>query len=249
MKLRLGATVLAVALTTLTTAAGSAPADARGTVDTTPPAVGTCHDLTWKEFLAYSEPEAPAPCASSHTSFTVRVTHLDPVANWHDQWPRIVGREYVPCLKDLVDVTGGREAEIQLSSYALTFYRPTKAQRDAGAAWVRCDAALLGGVQALAPVPSDVVIEGTRPSNDVRRCSLGKRQDFARTVCTRRHRYIATWTFKMRGDHYPGEKAAQRFAYRKCLDKLGRGDWLYSWISSRAYWRAGLRYAVCSPAD
>ncbi len=248
MKLRLGAAVLAAALTPLTVV--TAPSPALAGVDTTPPEVGSCHHLTYDEYYGSSEPEPPVECSATHTSVTLRVTELDPVANWNEEWPRIVTREYVPCLKDLVQATGGSAARVQLSAYHLTFFRPTKAQRDAGAAWVRCDAVLVGGVKAIAPLPESIVIDGTRPPSDVRKCYRGKRQDFAETVCTRRHQYIATYTFLMRDNGYPGERAARRFSYRKCHHKLGdRNPWVYEWVANRFQWRAGLRHAVCAPAD
>ena len=165
-------------------------------------------------------------------------------------WERILSRQYVPCLQALVTATGGRAAQVQLSAYSLTLYKPTRAQRDAGAAWVRCDAVLRGGTDSIAPLPQDIRIDGTRPPMNVRKCYLGERVDYAYTVCSRRHQYIAAWTFRMRGDSYPGERAARRFAHRKCSDKLGtQTDWVYEWVYSKHWWRAGFRSAVCAPRD
>ncbi|WP_183094644.1 septum formation family protein [Nocardioides stalactiti] len=249
MKLRLGAAVLLAALIPLTAVTSSSPASAGTEVDITPPAVGSCHDLTWDEFYsAAEEPEAPVDCAGPHTSLTVRVTEIDPVDDWEASWGDIVNREYVPCLKALVAATGGRPDLVLMSTYRLTFYRPTEEQREAGASWVRCDAVVWGKQGTIMRMPTDVVMDGSRPPASVRRCLLGKRQDYATVVCTMRHQYIATWAFKMPHDRYPGERRAKEFAHRKCHDKLGSGDWVYTWIY-KSYWRAGLRYAVCSPAD
>jgi hypothetical protein len=244
---RLGAAVLlAAALTPLTAVTASSPAHA-GEVDITPPAVGSCHDLTYDEYLAWTEPDAEVDCSARHTSVTIKVKEFSTPPNWNE-WPRIVVRMYVPCLESLVAATGGRSAQVQMTAYGLTFYKPTKAQRDAGAAWVRCDAVLHGGTEALAPVPADIQLEGDRPPLNVRKCRLSERADFALTVCSRRHVYISTWTFRMRGDDYPGERVARRFAYRKCENKLGSDTrWNYEWVASKLNWRAGLRSAVCSP--
>jgi len=244
LKLRLGAAVLLAALTSLT--AVTAPSATAGPgADITPPEVGSCHNLTYDEYLASSEPDPAVECSARHTSFTVRVKQFDAPPDW-SKWSEIVRSEYVPCLKDLLAITGGSSARLQMTSYGLTFYRPTKAQRDAGATWVRCDAVLRGGIESLAPVPENVLLDGTPPASGIRKCRLGKAKDYAVTVCTRTHQYIATVTVRMRGDNYPGEEAAQRFAHRKCIDKLGNRDpFVYEWVPNRYYWRAGLRNAVC----
>ncbi|RHW27449.1 hypothetical protein D0Z08_09910 [Nocardioides immobilis] len=62
MKMRLGAAVLLAALTPLT--AVSAPAPARGEVDITPPAVGSCFDLTLDEVKAVSNAKPPVDCSA-----------------------------------------------------------------------------------------------------------------------------------------------------------------------------------------
>lgn len=247
MKLQLGAAVLMAALTPLT--AVTAPSPASAGVNTTPPAVGSCHALTYNEYLAAIEPDPAVACSERHTSVTVMVREFSTPPDWTD-FGQIVRRMFVPCLKSLVRVTGGFGSLVQLSPYGLTFYKPTKAQRDAGAAWVRCDAVLHGGPGSLAPVPEDLTLHWPTGLH-VRKCRLGKRADFALTVCSRRHKYIAMWTVRMRGDTYPGERVAKRFARRECFERVGDpagGDpFVYEWVSSRALWRAGLRYAVCLP--
>ncbi|MEZ0579903.1 septum formation family protein [Nocardioides sp. MH1] len=246
MKLRLGAAVLAAALLPLTTFLVPAPVSA-GTVDTTPPTVGSCHALSWKQYMARTEAAPAVDCSARHTSLTVRVTQLETAPT---SWDDVYADEYVPCLKDAVQATGGSAAKYQMTAYGVTFYRPTAAQIDAGAAWLRCDIVLIGGDEALAPVPQDTVIGGARPSADVRKCREGKRADYRLTVCTRPHKYVAYTTARMRNRSYPGEKAAKRFAARRCNDLIGGGGvFLYEWVTSRYSWRAGLRNAVCLPED
>lgn len=216
-------------------------------MDTSPPAVGSCHDLTWAEYYyAVSEPEPAVDCSGHHTSQTVRVTELDPVRDWRAEWPKIVGREFVPCLRSLVRTTGGNAARVQLSAYSLTFYRPTKPQRDAGAAWVRCDA-VAAGPGFVSPLPPSLSLERGVP-RQVGKCFLGSREDYAQTVCRRHHSYYATVAREMPDDHYPGVRAAKEFAKRKCRQVMHQraGHWVYQWVPSRAYWRAGLRSAVCA---
>jgi len=234
----------------LTAVTGAAPATAGG-VDITAPEVGSCHDLTFDEYYhGKVEPEPAVDCATRHTSVTVRVRELDFTPEGDKEWGEVIYSDYVPCLKDLVRATGGRAAMVDLSAYTLTFYRPTNAQEDAGARWLRCDAVLRGGPESLAPVPQDIVIEGALPPMDVRKCRLGRQDDFALTVCTRRHKYLSTVAIRMRGDNFPGERAAKRFALRKCEDRLGaRTTFAYDWVPNKFYWRAGLRHAVCSPVD
>ncbi|WP_188113319.1 septum formation family protein [Nocardioides humilatus] len=246
MKLRLGAAVLSAALISTTAFTTAAPATAGPGTDVTPPEVGTCHDLTWEEYYAKFEPEAAIDCATRHTSLTVRVTQYESVP---DDWGQVITDDYTPCLKDAVTATGGDAAQYQMTSYSITFYRPTRAQQQAGAAWLRCDVVLRGGHETLAPIPQDVVLTGLRPPANVRKCRLGSAADYELTVCTRRHKYVAYTTAHMRDDRYPGERAAKRFAGRKCNDLIGGAPFVYEWVPNKFYWRAGLRNAVCLPLD
>ena len=73
--MRLGRALLAAA--TLGTALTTLPAPATAGVDTTLPAVGSCHDLTYEEGYDASDTEAPVECTEPHTTVTVTVVELE----------------------------------------------------------------------------------------------------------------------------------------------------------------------------
>ncbi len=209
-----------------------------------------CHDLTYEEASAVSDPDPPVPCSEDHTSMTLRVLHLsDP--DW-DSWAVIVRRMIVPCHKELIKEAGGRTYMVQRSAYDITYFLPTKAQREAGADWVRCDVVVRAGLGNLGKVPEHMDMETTIwPSPDVRKCRQGRPSGYALTTCSRRHKFGSHWTPEIPGDEYPGKRKAEKFAYEQCYDLLGietSGDpFLYEWVPSRRLWRAGYRHAVCLP--
>lgn len=239
---------VALGLVTSLAAVSVPPAARAGTVDITPPAVGSCHDLTFDEALSSSDPDPAIECSTRHTSLTLQVVDYEAPPDWRE-WDKISRRLWVPCNKALIERVGYADW-VQKSAYRVTFFRPTKAQRDAGAAWVRCDAVVLAGPHSLGKVPGrHMGMGGLGPMDQVAKCRRGKRDDYAMVICTRPHEFFAQWTPGMRGDHYPGVRAAKKFAADKCMDLVGDpagGDpFLYEWVPNRLYWRAGYRSAVC----
>lgn len=244
MTLRLGAAVLAVALTTLATAAaGSAPAAGTGT-DITPPEVGSCHDLTYDEGYEDADPDPAVDCTARHTTVTTNVVMLDTAPDWNDQDAilKIVRRECTPT--DLAFFSNKVKA-FQLSTYSSWFFLPTRVQQEAGALWIRCDISLYG-YRSLKPLPTDGDPElGPLPLDDnVAACRKGKREDFNVTSCDRTHRFHATVAAKYPGDRYPGDRRMTRWTIHKCADRLGR-SFGYWQRPGRLQWRLGLRYSIC----
>jgi hypothetical protein len=148
MKLRLGAALLAA----VTTATVLAPAtSSHAGVDVTPPAVGSCHELTLKE--GPSDPDPAVRCTERHTSVTTRIVRFRNAPDWGNI-DRLLARIETPCNKGRLALFDGHAKPLQMSAYVEFFFIPTKAQRDAGAKWVRCDVALAGG-RSLRALPTD----------------------------------------------------------------------------------------------
>lgn len=241
MKLRLGAALLA-AMTTATVLA-PAPSSHAG-VETTPPAVGSCHALTLEEALAASDPDPAVRCTERHTSVTTRIVRFRNAPNWGNT-DRLLARIETPCSQSQLALFGGHAKPLQMSAYFGLFFIPTKAQRDAGAKWVRCDTALISG-RSLRALPTDGDPElGRLPLPDrLARCRVGKAGGYAVTTCDRKHAFRATHAVKYPSRTYPGTRRMSRWTLRKCRAKLGGAAFYYE-PAERAEWRAGMRFSVC----
>ena len=242
MNLRLGAAVILATLIPLTATIATSPA--RAGVDTTPPAVGSCHELTWDNADDLADPDPAVPCTDRHTSVTTKVVTFANTPDWTDEDVilAIARRQCTPA--NLAFFSDNARA-YQLSTYSSWFFIPTKAQRDAGASWMRCDVTLYG-YYSLKPLPTDGDPElGPLPLDDkIARCRKGKRSAYNVSSCDKPHQFHATHGVKYPSDGYPGDRRLQRWTHRKCDDKLGRSFGYYEW-PSRSLWKLGLVYSVC----
>lgn len=209
------------------------------------PAVGECHAFTLEEGLKASDPDPAVPCTEAHTSYTFKVLQLtDP--DWDDRaaLDRLTARRCVPAE---IDQLGARMKSIRRSAFKLFWFRPTKAQRDAGASWIRCDLTLLGGRKLVKLPGEDDPKLGSLPLPDsVARCRTGKNLGYVVTVCSRNHSFRATLALKLRETKYPGNRAARAEALRKCRAHLETAFY-YEYPPSPLDWKLGDHYAVCLP--
>lgn len=242
MKLRLGAAVLVAALIPLTAVTTSSPASAG--VDTTPPEVGSCHALSYDQAFDKADPNPAVPCTERHTSVTTKVVMFAEAPDWSDlaALVRVAGRH---CTRANLAFFGNNVRAYQLSTYISWFFIPTRAQREAGASWMRCDLTLYG-YRSLKPLPTDgdPALGALPLDNKVARCRKGKRNDYDVTSCDRAHQFHATHAVKYPGADYPGDKRMVRWTIRTCSERLGRsfGYWTRA---TRSGWKHGLRYSVC----
>lgn len=238
----IAAAAAAVALTLLP-ATSAADETARG-VDIDPPAVGSCHATTLDEGMAKSDPDAPVPCTDKHTMLTFKVIDLGSSPDWSDMdaLGRIVSNR---CWPAWIDALGGNPKVIDRSVYTYFWFIPTKAQREAGATWANCDAALWGG-RDLAPLPGkgDITLGGLPLPAKVAKCRTGKPHDYVFTVCSRPHAFKATLSVKYPHKTYPGRRVAARWAQRAC-EKRVSGAYFYEAVHSKVVWKSGFRHAVC----
>ncbi|WP_183100523.1 septum formation family protein [Nocardioides pelophilus] len=241
MKLRLGAAVILAALTPLT--AVTAPSPASAGVDITPPEVGSCHAYTKAEGAGKSDFTPVVECTEPHTAITVAVVEFEVAPDWDD--PDALDQALSDeCYPAWYDALGGNIKTIQRSAYITYIFIPTRAQRDAGAAWLRCDVALQGGTK-LMNLPDRLALGGLPLPDRVAKCRANERADYAYTVCSRPHAFRATHSVKYPHSSYPGLRASKRFALRECRERIRTPYMFYEWVGSRAAWRAGYRHAVC----
>ena len=231
--------VVAALLTTPAhTAVAAAPADR--------PKAGSCHALTGAESGAASDPDAPISCDRTHTSRTFMVpTVPDRIAmDDLDALGELVSDRCTPTYLRKISRSDRARA---LSSYFYVWFAPTRQEIRDGARWVRCDIVLAGGPGALAPLPPAITPAlRTAPHPDnVARCQLGKRKDFAITVCSKAHEYRAKGTYVMAGKKYPSERARFAEAKRRCPRITGSRSWLVSYASVASF-RFGSKLAICS---
>lgn len=234
-----GAALLLAALTPLT--AVTTPSSADALVDTDPPAVGSCHNLTYEEIRGVSSDKPPVPCSSRHTTLTFDVVEFAEPPDWNDE-DTYEGDVFAQCNLSWIDVLGNPKS-ITRSSYTYYWLLPTPAQRDAGAAWVRCELALRAGRSA-ARLPENVRLGRVPLAAAVAVCLEGSRTDFRYTVCARPHRFRASHSIRLPGDRWRGEDRVQELALEACRQRVSPG-FRYSWPSSRYWWRLGFRYATC----
>ncbi|MEZ0579904.1 septum formation family protein [Nocardioides sp. MH1] len=232
------ASVVAVDLATPATAGSAATTGD----DTTPPAVGTCHDLHLDAAYADTDDRPAVRCSHRHSTYTYKVLVLDEAPNWWDA-DEIAAIEARSCLPDFVATLGGNGRTVMRSAYFSKTFLPTTEQRLAGATWIRCDVELAGGNRP-AWLPQDLTLPRLPLPDSLARCRNTSYRDYALTVCDRRHRYRAVASVAYPRDSFPGAKAAKAYALEKCSRRLPRQAFFYEW-PSRVTWRAGLRTAVC----
>lgn len=222
--------------------ATSVAADSAQGVATDPPAVGSCHALTYDEGQKFADPDPAVPCTNSHTSITIKNVHLSNPD--YDNVNALVRAVYVPCSRALLAYFGDGAKALQMSAYSFYFFAPTKAQQEAGASWLRCDLVLLGGTK-LMPLPTDGKPQlGALPhAKGVARCRLGKKQGYLGTVCARPHAFKTTHAIKRPGS-YPGKRRMAHWTVDRCRAKLGRSFGYFTYPVP-ADWRSGRRFSTC----
>jgi hypothetical protein len=190
-----------------------------------------------------SDPDPAVECSAPHTSVTVGVAELEDAPDWHDYgalWQRVNSK----CMKGELDLLGEHPKVVQSSAYSMWLFIPSKAQRQAGAKWVRCDIALAKGT-SLRPLATDGPPElGSLPlDDDLALCRRGKAQRYLVVACSGAHALRAIPLIRRPGA-YPGDHRMELWTQRHCVAKLGRRLGFYEW-PTRTSWRLGERYSTC----
>ena len=137
---------------TALTRGGQAALTPRSTLASASPAVGTCYRMSTKELGQASYGEAAVDCLAKHTSQVIGVTYLPGGLSWRKaSIARLAKVALKDCYPTITAALGGTVELRAQSAYRLAYFVPSKAQRKAGARWIRCD--LILGVGPLAALP------------------------------------------------------------------------------------------------
>jgi Septum formation len=206
------------------------------------PRVGECRDLTFSQMMAASDRTKSTNCANPHTTLTFAVPRLPQGMSWSAPAEKIGLAAFNKCQPKWEDVLGRTEKAREMSAYSWAWFVPTKAQRDHGARWFRCDLILYGGGSRLLRLQDDQAPVLAKPPlpNSVARCLTPK---LKMTACSRGHVWRATGAFRMRGATYPSAKRFQANADR-CRSRVHSRRFVWD-PPSRPAWRLGTKTVVC----
>lgn len=246
------ASALSVPAVASSTAASAAPTERSAATAPAKPGVGTCHDLTYDQAYADSDPAPAVPCRRTHTLRTFLVPTVPDRIDMDDDeaLEALVTRRCSPAL--LRVVSGGSLERRLMSAYSYFWFTPTRAQVRAGARWVRCDLALLAGLDGITTLPraSRPQLQGRPPYDDrVARCYTGRQPGGYHyvTACSRKHQYRARKVYDLggpKGRAYPGRQGFERIGERRCAPVTGR-RW-HQFVPDEEQWLGDYRYVVCT---
>ena len=132
--------------------------------------MGDCHDYTLAQMYEDTDTTPAVACTESHTGKVVEVRRCCRTGSRGRSAARLyhfMDRKCVPARDEWL---GRSVLKQSLTAYGMSYFIPTKAERDRGARWVRCDVFLWRGSE-LSPSPYDEAPLIPRPLDDsVRRC-------------------------------------------------------------------------------
>jgi len=207
------------------------------------PRVGECRAMSWDEYMGKSNNEAPIDCSQPHTSRVTDVVRLPKGVTWGASIDRLTNIATRLCHPSEMEALGGSYSSRAMTAYSGAWFMPTKAQRDRGARWIRCDLVLLAGTR-LATLPTDSVPALGAQPHPARIAACAKARTFARTICSTRHAWRATGTFTIRQKAYPTDREFRRAAIRRCASRTNT-DTIFWQHRSKVVWRLGDHVVVC----
>ena len=245
MTTRLGrsAALAALLLSTLIagiTGAGTATARG-GNPDFQAPKVGTCEQMTYKLLQLKSDHSTAVPCSEKHTARVVSVVQLPKKLDWSADTGQLFRVVVSTCVPDVRDALGRTMKKQDRTAYSYGWFIPTKTQQSHGARWISCTQ-ILWHKRGLGALPTDdVPALPTGPLSDkVARCMTDK---LLITSCNLSHGWRATGAFVVASDSYPGAKALNAKATKKCADRVTTKG--YRWTYQRKLnWQVGGDHVV-----
>jgi hypothetical protein len=232
-------TAAALAAGLLTTLlASNAPSEANGSASASgTPKVGECRQITLKQAAAQSNTTQPIPCSKQHDVRTIVVKDLPAGMTWDNLTTAQIGRlSITQCYPGFRKALGQNDKVRDRTLYTYYFFEPTKAQRDQGANWIRCDLGLWHRT-TLGPLPTDKVpaLTSSQLPNQVARCAAGADTALKYAVCSTPHRYRAVGAFTVAKNKFPGKKALVQIGRSRCPSIVGHHRYFFSWMP-KAYW-------------
>jgi hypothetical protein len=236
---------LAAALSiTLVPVTVSAQAARAGDPNYHKPVVGECRDYDYATLMSPTDSSPAVDCAEAHTAKILATPMLPKGVTWENgsdvQFFRTMLKTCLPALRQTLG--GANDQTRYLSSYTLGWFFPTRAERNQGARWLRCDVIIMT-TKSLVDLPTDTVPFLSTPPypDDVARCLTAK---YAGTSCAAKHAWRATGSFRMPGKNYPSKAKLSRVLKNRCPDLTTTRAWAYS-IRDKEFWRAGDHSVAC----
>lgn len=223
-------------------AAQAAPERTDGAGSTQAPTVGECHQINRRQLMQMSHSADPVPCSSRHNLQVIAVATLPPGADWSATSTDIPAALAKHCVPAFETALGASRRTVAMSSYTWAYWIPTKAQRAAGARWIRCDAARWENGM-FDRLDDDLRIRGPLTTEE-QNCLTVTRTVFAFSSCSARHnwRAVKAVTAPGRSAKMPSREAFLRLGERRCP---GEGDGTYFTWPDVASWAAGNHVLVC----
>lgn len=226
------------------------------------PAVGACYPLPFDAAVAPTSDVEAVDCAQEHTSVTIAVEPVDAVVDGHlvaVDSDRVQDQVATACPARLLRHVGGDLTDLRLSMIRSIWFTPTVEESDAGAAWFRCDAVLLGGTSRLAPLEGDLrgALKGDQVPDRFAMCGTAAPDaaDFQRVRCSDKHSWRAISVIAFDQADYPGEKKVRAAGRTRCEDAAAdRAEdplafkWGYEW-PTREQWEMGQKFGRCWTPD
>ncbi|MFL6003369.1 MAG: septum formation family protein [Nocardioides sp.] len=207
------------------------------------PRVGECRAMTWDEYMGKSDNEAPIDCSQPHSSRVIDVVRLPKGVTWGAPIQKLTTIATRLCNPAWADALGRTYSSRAMTAYSVAWFMPTKAQRDRGARWIRCDLVLLAGSR-LANLPTDnVPALGAQP-HPARIAACLKARTFVRTICSTPHAWRATGTFTIHQKAYPTDRQFRRAAIRRCPSRTSTSTFWWQY-RPKVLWRLGDHVVIC----
>jgi hypothetical protein len=242
----------AVAALTLTVVVGTGPATAADIdgPDYQRPVVGECHQYGVKTTEATSDGSPAIPCTQAHSALTVAVVELPDDMSWEEEaadedafYEQLDTSALVACASATRKALGAGYAKIRRTAYRSSFYRPTDAQIEHGARWIRCDVNLFGG-RKLQALPSGSNVKIGTISGAEQACRLWVGKTTVLTGCSSKHHYRLVKLVRIPGAKLPSQAKLMKLAGKTCEPVAGP-NWWANWPAP-ATWADGDRILTCS---
>ncbi len=222
------------------------------------PTVGSCHALDLDQATQPVDPTRPVPCARPHTSVTVAVGQIAPLADGHllaVDSAAVRAQIAAACPATLAGFVGGTRTTQRLSRLQVVWFSPSLQQADAGANWYRCDVVGLRDQGRLLELPRRMkgALDAPGALDRFGTCgtSAPGRKGFERVACSERHswRAVAVVEIDPRSRYLAKSAAAAGDARCKdvAADRAGSSlkfTWSFEW-PTKGQWRSGQRYGYC----
>ncbi len=238
------------------------PRPSPSTTSAAPPApvprVGSCHALSVSEATDPVDASGPVPCRRPHTSVTIKVGELSPVADGH---LLAVDSETVraqiarACPDSPGAYLGGDRTTQRLSRFEVVWFSPSLEQADAGANWYRCDVVAVRSDGQLLQLPARLkgILDLGGALDRFGTCGTAAPDagTFDRVACSERHTWRAVDVIDLPKDARYLAKDVAATADGACKDiaaERADGELKYTWSfewPTRPQWASGQRHGYC----